>query len=75
MIPLSDTARSIPDTEPSTPSRHGTTDGNDHTGRVVLMGQSLVDLAVRGEALPSPGGDVWAIDEGMHVGGGFNAFG
>ena len=73
MIPPSDTARSIPDTEPSTPSRHSTTDGNDHTGRVVLMGQILVDLAVRGEALPSPGGDVWAIDEGMHVGGGFNA--
>ena len=42
-------------------------------GRVVLMGQILVDLAVHGEALPSPGGDVWAIDEGMHVGGGFNA--
>ena len=42
-------------------------------GQVVLMGQILVDLAVRGEALPSPGGDVWAIDEGMHVGGGFNA--
>ena len=42
-------------------------------GRAVLMGQILVDLAVRGEALPSPGGDVWATDEGMHVGGGFNA--
>ena len=42
-------------------------------GRVVLMGQILVDLAVRGDALPSPGGDVWATDEGMHVGGGFNA--
>ena len=42
-------------------------------GRVVLIGQILVDLAVRGEALPSPGGDVWAVDEGMHVGGGFNA--
>lgn len=41
-------------------------------GRVVLMGQILVDLAVRGEALPAPGGDVWASDEGMHVGGGFN---
>ncbi|WP_315299593.1 PfkB family carbohydrate kinase [uncultured Actinomyces sp.] len=41
-------------------------------GRVVLMGQILVDLAVRGDALPGPGGDVWAIDEGMHVGGGFN---
>ena len=42
-------------------------------GRVVLMGQILVDLAVRGEALPAPGDDVWASDEGMHVGGGFNA--
>ena len=42
-------------------------------GRVVLMGQILVDLAVRGEALPAPGGDIWASDEGMHVGGGFNA--
>jgi carbohydrate kinase, pfkB family len=39
----------------------------------VLMGQILVDLAVRGEALPAPGGDIWASDEGMHVGGGFNA--
>ena len=37
------------------------------------MGQILVDLAVRGDTLPGPGGDVWAIDEGMHVGGGFNA--
>ena len=42
-------------------------------GRVVLMGQILVDHAVRGDALPRPGGDVWAVDEGMHVGGGFNA--
>ena len=42
-------------------------------GRVVLMGQILVDLAVRGDALPGPGCDVWAVDEGMHVGGGFNA--
>ena len=42
-------------------------------GRVVLMGQILVDLAVRGDALPGPGGDVWSVDEGMHVGGGFNA--
>ena len=73
MIPLSDTAHRAPTTEPPPPSRHGSTDGNDHTGRVVLMGQILVDLAVRGEALPAPGGDVWAIDEGMHVGGGFNA--
>ena len=47
---------------------------NSGVGRVVLMGQILVDLAVRGDALPRPGGDVWwAVDEGMHVGGGFNA--
>ena len=73
MIPFSDTTHSVPSTEPPTPSRHGSTDGNNPVGRVVLMGQILVDLAVRGEALPTPGGDVWAIDEGMHVGGGFNA--
>ena len=73
MIPFSDTTHSVPPTEPPTPSRHGSTDGNNPAGRVVLMGQILVDLAVRGEALPAPGGDVWAIDEGMHVGGGFNA--
>ena len=72
MIPLSDTTHSVPSTEPPTPSRHGGADGKDSAGRVVLMGQILVDLAVRGEALPTPGGDVWAIDEGMHVGGGFN---
>ena len=59
-IPEEEAPASCP--EPSAPA-----------GRVVLMGQILVDLAVRGEALPSPGGDVWAIDEGMHVGGGFNA--
>ena len=73
MIPLFDTAHRVPTTEPPPPSRHSSTDGNNPVGRVVLMGQILVDLAVRGEALPSPGGDVWAIDEGMHVGGGFNA--
>ena len=73
MIPFSDTTHSVPSTEPPIPSRHGGTDGKDSAGRVVLMGQILVDLAVRGEALPTPGGDVWAIDEGMHVGGGFNA--
>ena len=72
MIPFSGTAHRVPTTEPTPPSRHGPTDGNNPAGRVVLMGQILVDLAVRGEALPAPGGDVWAIDEGMHVGGGFN---
>ena len=73
MIPLSDTTHPISDTEPTPPCGRGSTNGNGPVGRVVLMGQILVDLAVRGEALPSPGGDVWAIDEGMHVGGGYNA--
>lgn len=59
-IPEEEAPASCP--EPSAPA-----------GRVVLMGQILVDLAVRGAALPGPGGDVWAVDEGMHVGGGFNA--
>lgn len=73
MIPLSDTTHPIPDAQPTPPCGRGSTNGNGPVGRVVLMGQILVDLAVRGEALPTPGGDVWAIDEGMHVGGGFNA--
>ena len=59
-IPEEEAPASCP--EPSAPA-----------GRVVLMGQILVDLAVHGDALPGPGGDVWAVDEGMHVGGGFNA--
>ena len=59
-IPEEEAPASCP--EPSAPA-----------GRVVLMGQILVDLAVRGDTLPGPGGDVWAVDEGMHVGGGFNA--
>lgn len=57
----------------TSPEEQAPASSPDPAGRVVLMGQILVDLAVRGEALPSPGGDVWAIDEGMHVGGGFNA--
>ena len=59
-IPEEEAPASCP--EPSAPA-----------GRVVLMGQILVDLAVHGDALPGPGGDVGAVDEGMHVGGGFNA--
>ena len=56
---------------PEAPAPASCTDSG--VGRVVLMGQILVDLAVRGDTLPGPGGDVWAVDEGMHVGGGFNA--
>ena len=63
-----DTSEGASPEEPAPASR---TDSG--VGRVVLMGQILVDLAVRGDTLPRPGGDVWAVDEGMHVGGGFNA--
>ena len=56
---------------PEAPAPASCTDSG--VGRVVLMGQILVDLAVRGDTIPGPGGDVWAVDEGMHVGGGFNA--
>ncbi|WP_022867345.1 PfkB family carbohydrate kinase [Schaalia vaccimaxillae] len=42
-------------------------------GRVVQLGQVIVDLALRTDAIPEPGGDVFADDAGMHAGGGFNA--
>ena len=58
---------------PEAPTPASSSTAPASAGRVVLMGQILVDLAVRGDALPGPGGDVWAVDEGMHVGGGFNA--
>ena len=71
--PTSASPAADPDTDTSPEESAPASSPTSPAGRVVLMGQILVDLAVRGEALPSPGGDVWAIDEGMHVGGGFNA--
>ena len=71
--PTSASPAADPDTDTSPEEPAPASSPTSPAGRVVLMGQILVDLAVRGEALPSPGGDVWAIDEGMHVGGGFNA--
>ena len=71
--PTSASPAADPDTDTSPEESAPTSSPTSPAGRVVLMGQILVDLAVRGEALPSPGGDVWAVDEGMHVGGGFNA--
>ena len=67
----SETENTSEGASPEKPTPASYTDSG--VGRVVLMGQILVDLAVRGDALPGPGGDVWAVDEGMHVGGGFNA--
>ena len=71
--PTSASPAADPDTDTSPEESAPASSPTSPASRVVLMGQILVDLAVRGEALPSPGGDVWAVDEGMHVGGGFNA--
>ncbi|SIA42235.1 ribokinase-like domain-containing protein [Mycobacteroides abscessus subsp. abscessus] len=71
--PTSASPAAVPDADTSPEEPAPASSPTSPAGRVVLMGQILVDLAVRGEALPTPGGDVWAIDEGMHVGGGFNA--
>ena len=42
------------------------------TGRVVHTGQMVIDLTLRIEALPEPGGDVFADEAGMGLGGGYN---
>lgn len=42
-------------------------------GRVVLMGQILVDRVLQGACPIHGGGSEWARDGGTHVGGGFNA--
>ena len=70
--PTSASPAAVPDADTSPEEPAPASSPTSPAGRVVLMGQILVDLAVRGEALPAPGGDVWAIDEGMHVGGGLN---
>ena len=42
------------------------------TGRVIHTGQVVIDLTLRVEAIPEPGGDVFADESSMAVGGGFN---
>ena len=42
------------------------------TGRVIHTGQVVIDLTLRSEAIPEPGGDVFADESAMAVGGGFN---
>jgi sugar/nucleoside kinase (ribokinase family) len=41
-------------------------------GRVIFTGTVVVDLLLRVDALPEPGGDVLASSAGMSAGGGFN---
>ena len=42
------------------------------TGRVIHTGQVVIDLTLRIEAIPEPGGDVFADESAMAAGGGFN---
>ena len=73
VIPLFTPNHSIPTTQPHNPGVHGTTNGKDPVGRVVLMGQILVDRVIQGARPIHGGGSEWANDGGTHVGGGFNA--
>ena len=40
--------------------------------RVLHFGQVIIDFTLLIDALPEPGGDVFASDSGVHVGGGYN---
>ena len=59
------------DATPDAPTPASSTDSG--AGRVVLMGQILVDLVLQGVRPIHGGGSEWANDGGTHVGGGFNA--
>ena len=50
-----------------------TSSSDPGVGRVVLMGQILVDRVLQGAGPIHGGGSEWARDGGTHVGGGFNA--
>ena len=50
-----------------------TSSSDPGAGRVVLMGQILVDRVLQGARPIHGGGSEWARDGGTHVGGGFNA--
>ena len=60
-------------TEPHIPSDHGTTNGKDPAGRVVLMGQILVDRVFTMTTEFYGTYTKWVTDKGPHVGGGLNA--
>ncbi|MBF1086919.1 MAG: ADP-ribosylglycohydrolase family protein [Schaalia sp.] len=59
------------DTSPEEPSPASSP--TSHAGRVVLMGQILVDRVLHGAGPVYGGGNERARDAGTHVGGGFNA--
>lgn len=59
------------DATPDVPTPASSSDPG--AGRVVLMGQILVDRVLQGARPIHGGGSEWARDGGTHVGGGFNA--
>ena len=75
---LASSAPTSPETEgaseadvPEVPAPASSSDPG--AGRVVLMGQILVDRVLQGARPIHGGGSEWARDGGTHVGGGFNA--
>ena len=61
------------DTQPTEETAASPQPNNSSVGRVVLMGQILVDRVLQGARPIHGGGSEWARDGGTHVGGGFNA--
>lgn len=70
---ISEKTRDDDSTEPHSSSDHGTTNGKEPAGRVVLMGQILVDRVLTMETEFYRNHTKWVNDKGPHVGGGLNA--
>ena len=70
---VSEKTRDDDSTEPHSSSDHGTTNGKEPAGRVVLMGQILVDRVLTMTTEFYRTHTKWVNDKGPHVGGGLNA--
>ena len=71
--PTSASPAADPDADASTEEPAPASSPTSPAGRVVLMGQILVDRVLQGARPIHGGGSEWARDGGTHVGGGFNA--
>lgn len=70
---VSKNTRDDDSTGPHNPGDHATTNGKDPAGRVVLMGQILVDRVFTMTTEFYGSHTKWVTDKGPHVGGGLNA--
>ena len=70
---VSKNTRDDDSTGPHNPGDHATTNGKDPAGRVVLMGQILVDRVFTMTTEFYGTYTKWVTDKGPHVGGGLNA--